>query len=563
MGTDALLSTWPRLTAGLDRFAPLRMRMPRLAAGLWLALGVAGLAIVGVLPDYAFPLLWIAPLVLITAAQALAGRPTLFTPLAAGDWRRLVRLALAALVCGCFWELWNVRSFAKWVYHVPFVQRFPGFEMPILGYAGYLPFGLECAVIADAVRAWLDDGSRGAGSARASLRASLRRSLLAGVLFVLGVLWLPYAWCSRHADAWFDGQPGRQRQLANGVAEWLDAGLGREHFRTGSPQFDGEWLFGTYLMAGLGYGQLAVQQPDHREMALRSLHRCSERIRSADVRAFDDESWKNDPLATLASPTKHHAAYLGYYNLLLGLGRLLDPASPDAELNDRISAALRARVERAPTLLLESYPGEVYPVDNCAVIASLALHARATATDYGDLFARWEQRFRERYIDADTGLMIQAVWPQDGSPADAPRGSGTALGLYVLSFWNPALSRDLYAAARRELALRICGFGGVHEYPRTVRDAGGDIDSGPIVMRMGLSATGFLIAGSRLHGDRDLFRRLYATAYAWGAPLECDDALHFVTGASLGDAILFAMFTALPAGSLDRLPAANQGKGRP
>jgi hypothetical protein len=30
---------------------------------------------------------------------------------------------------------------------VPFVQRFHIFEMPILGYAGYLPFGLECMVV--------------------------------------------------------------------------------------------------------------------------------------------------------------------------------------------------------------------------------------------------------------------------------------------------------------------------------------------------------------------------------------------------------------------------------
>jgi hypothetical protein len=34
---------------------------------------------------------------------------------------------------------------------VQFVNRFHVFEMPILGYAGYLPFGVECAVIADAI----------------------------------------------------------------------------------------------------------------------------------------------------------------------------------------------------------------------------------------------------------------------------------------------------------------------------------------------------------------------------------------------------------------------------
>jgi hypothetical protein len=32
---------------------------------------------------------------------------------------------------------------------VPFVHRFQIFEMPLLGYAGYLPFGLECLAVAD------------------------------------------------------------------------------------------------------------------------------------------------------------------------------------------------------------------------------------------------------------------------------------------------------------------------------------------------------------------------------------------------------------------------------
>jgi hypothetical protein len=34
---------------------------------------------------------------------------------------------------------------------VPFVQRFHVFEMPLLGYAGYLPFGVTCALAADLV----------------------------------------------------------------------------------------------------------------------------------------------------------------------------------------------------------------------------------------------------------------------------------------------------------------------------------------------------------------------------------------------------------------------------
>jgi len=34
----------------------------------------------------------------------------------------------------------------------PYVDRFHLFGMPLIGYSGYLPFGLDCAVIAELIR---------------------------------------------------------------------------------------------------------------------------------------------------------------------------------------------------------------------------------------------------------------------------------------------------------------------------------------------------------------------------------------------------------------------------
>jgi hypothetical protein len=113
---------------------------------------VAGLFFIGWFPDLLFPLLWVAPLLLLMAFQTLEDRPSFFPELGNGDWRRVFRFCLAALICGFFWELWNGHSLAKWIYSVPYVDRFHLFEMPLLGYAGYLPFGLECAVIAEWTR---------------------------------------------------------------------------------------------------------------------------------------------------------------------------------------------------------------------------------------------------------------------------------------------------------------------------------------------------------------------------------------------------------------------------
>jgi hypothetical protein len=107
----------------------------------------AGLMGIGLWPDDLFSMLWIAPLLILTALQRLAGRTSLFYSLAEGDWRPVVSAALAALICGFFWEMWNYYSLAKWMYSLPYVYRFKIFEMPVLGYMGYLPFGLECLVI--------------------------------------------------------------------------------------------------------------------------------------------------------------------------------------------------------------------------------------------------------------------------------------------------------------------------------------------------------------------------------------------------------------------------------
>jgi len=102
---------------------------------------------IGIWPDYLFPLLWLSPLLVIVSLQIILNEPGILTHLQHGDWRIIYVPALAALLCGFFWELWNYYSLAKWLYFIPWVHAGQVFEMPILGYMGYLPFGLECLVI--------------------------------------------------------------------------------------------------------------------------------------------------------------------------------------------------------------------------------------------------------------------------------------------------------------------------------------------------------------------------------------------------------------------------------
>ena len=109
-----------------------------------LVAGVAGLMLMMIWPNELFFLTWVAPLMIAAASLGLAGTRTPFHDVMAGNYTRLFTLAVAALVCGLFWELWNFNSMPKWNYSVPYVDAFHVFEMPLLGFAGYLPFGPIC-----------------------------------------------------------------------------------------------------------------------------------------------------------------------------------------------------------------------------------------------------------------------------------------------------------------------------------------------------------------------------------------------------------------------------------
>lgn len=145
--TAELLKSFPFFREAYKNFIVIRPNRPKAAAGGIILLAAPGLFALGIFPNFLFPLLWISPLLIVICLQVLAGEQHVFSPLREGDWSRIVAFATAALICGFFWEMWNFWSLAKWEYSIPFVHRFPIFEMPLPGYAGYLPFGLECAAV--------------------------------------------------------------------------------------------------------------------------------------------------------------------------------------------------------------------------------------------------------------------------------------------------------------------------------------------------------------------------------------------------------------------------------
>jgi len=107
---------------------------------------IAGWTMLGLMlvwPRYFFPLIWISVYFILEPLNIWLGNRNLAEWTQHGDWRPVLALWSGVLITGFFWEFWNFWSYPKWIYSVPFMNFWHIFEMPLLGYGGYLPFALE------------------------------------------------------------------------------------------------------------------------------------------------------------------------------------------------------------------------------------------------------------------------------------------------------------------------------------------------------------------------------------------------------------------------------------
>jgi hypothetical protein len=363
-----------------------------------------------------------------------------------------------------------------------------------------------------------------------------------GAFVALGAATLPRAVVGREAGAFFDGDEAAQDGLAREVERYVKDGVQAASFHTGSARFDGEWALGTQQMTVLGLGQVILAHPELRGRYLPVMEACVEGMLAPHATAFGTEAWGARGLDALEGGRGH--AYLGYVGLALGMLRRVAPETRFAAVHDRLSAALEKRLVEAPYALVETYPGEAYPCDVASIVGALGLHARLQrGADHGAALRRVSAVWRERWIDPASGLLYQAGDASRGVPVAPPRASGTALAAYFVSFADPALAGDLFAAVARSQRASFLGFGGVREYARG-HEGGGDIDSGPVLFGVSVSATGFALAGARASGDRAFFAELYRTAALFGVPVDRGEGRRFATGGPLGNALLLAMLTA-------------------
>ncbi len=150
-----LFLTFPKLA---DRFSRgIKITFSPAVKNILLALSIISMLAAGLFPNILFFVLWVSPPVVLGVVLNKIGVWTPFDPISKGNWGPVLLSALTYFVAGFCLEGQNYLSAihdgqvalftndpAYWQYSLPYVNAAHVFEMPILGYFGYLPFGVYC-----------------------------------------------------------------------------------------------------------------------------------------------------------------------------------------------------------------------------------------------------------------------------------------------------------------------------------------------------------------------------------------------------------------------------------
>nr|WP_221383076.1 hypothetical protein [Actinoplanes polyasparticus] len=314
-----------------------------------------------------------------------------------------------------------------------------------------------------------------------------------------------------------DGDSGVRRQLAYLRAE-LDSGAAED-----AQQLFPEGYFFSYALYGLA---------------------------SVDAGRLDDARWALSRLESDAGrapfkgemPLQYGVFYRGWINWLRGgiLSRVPEAARDAAQVRafDEDSAAIAAAFDASPTPFLASYPGQAWPVDSTVAMASLRLHDKLRTPAYDVTVIRWLANVQAR-LDPATQLIPHTADADTGEPTSGAQGTSQSIINRFLPEIDPELARQQYTRFRTWFLAAPLGLGPtVREHP-VGTDGPSNVDSGPLVLGVSLSATVVTIGAAKVHGDESLADGLARFGEVAGLPVYTPGTKRYAFGAApVGDAFL-------------------------
>ncbi|MBO4207109.1 hypothetical protein [Micromonospora echinofusca] len=347
------------------------------------------------------------------------------------------------------------------------------------------------------------------------------------------------------ATAAGDGEPPGVRRQLTFLRAALEAGAG-----TDAQQLFPEGYFFSHVLYGLSRVELGMRAGADRvgtdragvdrDIALREARWALKRLDSPAGRA---------PFSADLTPP-YGVFYQGWTTWLRGGIIALQPADRrdpgEVQRFAADAAALGAAFDASASPYLPAYPGQAWPVDSTVAVAALRLHDTLLPPRFAGTVQRWLAGVRQR-LDPATGLLPHRVEPADGAPAEVARATSQSVIHRFLVEIDPVFAREQYLRFRDRYVTTPLGLGpAVREYPDGIAGPG-DVDSGPLLLGVSLSATVVTMGAAQVQGDTALAGALANYGELAGLPVDTPWTKRYAFGLlPVGDAFLAWSKTARP-----------------
>jgi hypothetical protein len=158
----------------------------------------------------------------------------------------------------------------------------------------------------------------------------------------------------------------------------------------------------------------------------------------------------------------------------------------------------------------------------------LSLHDKLFPAEYTGTIQAWIKQVKSS-LDS-TGMIAHAVNVNDGKPIVNSRGSSLGLMLIFLKGIDRDFANEQFVLYKKNFLDSRFGLPGIREYK--VGDFGiGDVDSGPVVLQMGASATLVGMGTLSTYGDENKSASIRNVIEALGFPIERNECKTYLFNA--------------------------------
>ena len=290
-------------------------------------------------------------------------------------------------------------------------------------------------------------------------------------------------------DAWL-GVPGRYKKLVDNEC--------RDYFPEGD-------LF-PYVMPAMAYTNVALRDPNRAAKAVKRVSQLIDLVLPEVVRKVRPPGRKLENLKTF----NKHATYLGQLNVVLGCYRLIGGDGRYDKIHKQVSDILHQGLVKRKGRPLESYPHYSWSFDTIPCLLSLQLYDLHTGQPRSrQVTASHLAWVKDNATGAKLRLPHSRINMVTGRGLVVPRGCDLSLRICMQWHIAPEYTRELYRNYVKSFWVDRGVLAGFAEWPGG-KSKLADTDSGPIILGVGMSATGLGLGAAIACGDKPRTDRLCA-----------------------------------------------------